>query len=104
VEGLRQTGRRPTRFQCNNHTSSATVIAVVNQDIAMPLRQMYGWFIRQKVHTNHIFNIKALWTSLEKRKRMQRVMSQIYKARLAKQSSCRPDDFVTLKKPYNIAC
>jgi hypothetical protein len=61
-------------------------------------------FIRKKVHTNDIFNIKALWTSSEKRKRMQRVMSQIYKARLAKQSSCRPDDLFTLKKLYNIAC
>jgi hypothetical protein len=42
VEGLWQTDRRPTRFQRTNHTSSATVIAVVNQDIGMPLAQMYG--------------------------------------------------------------
>jgi hypothetical protein len=43
AEGLRQTVRRPARFQRNNHTSPATVTAVVNQDTRMPFPQMYAY-------------------------------------------------------------
>jgi hypothetical protein len=56
VEGLRQTDRRPARFQRNNHTSSATVTTVVNQDADMPLEQVYRYlFAKKNAHTNAYF-------------------------------------------------
>jgi hypothetical protein len=48
VVGVRQTGRGPARFQRNNHTSSETFTAVVDQDTGMPLLQMYGYLFAKK--------------------------------------------------------